>query len=103
MGVSVVPGQIRTAAGKIDEAATGAGAHQPGDDIGAVSGALAGSGSAEAATSLETGWNTRFRIWRTEAEAHAKALRSAADNWSTQDEQAAAAYRRLVHRTGGVL
>ena len=101
MGVSVVPGQIRTAAGKIDEAATGAGAHKPGDDISATPGALPGSQSAGAATSLESGWNTRFTSWKTDAEAHARTLRSAADNWSAKDEQASAAYRRLLRRTGG--
>ena len=101
MGVSVVPGQIRTAAGKIDEAAQGATSHKPGDDIGAVSGALPGSQSAGAATSLVSGWNKRFKSWVTDSEANAKALRSAADNWSEKDELATAAYRRLMRRTGG--
>lgn len=98
-----VPADLRTAAGKMGQAATSAHSHRPGDDVGGVADALPGGASAGAAKALEGGWNARFKSWQTDAENQATAMTSAADNWSSEDDQATARHRQLMRRTGGML
>jgi hypothetical protein len=100
MGVSVVPGEIRSAAGKMEDAATGVRGNVP-TDVSGIADALPGSESAGAAGTLGTTWQTRFRGWAKRVDTHVAGMRSAADDWASTDHTNAARMEKLARE--GVL
>lgn len=100
MTVSVVPQEIRTAAGKMDACVSTVRSHVP-TEVGGIADALPGSQSAGAASTLHTTWGSRFRGWANDAEAHASGLRTSADNWTDTDLSVRARQERLARE--GVL
>jgi hypothetical protein len=53
-----------------------------------VPGALPGSRSAQAATTLANAWQTRIKGWSTEADAHGRNMNTAADYYAANEEAA---------------
>jgi hypothetical protein len=100
MGVSVVPGKIRTAAGKINEAATESRNHKP-DEIGGVADALPSSTSGPLASTLATTWGKRFGEWATAAADHATSMQTAADSWADTDVASRARAERQARMMDG--
>jgi hypothetical protein len=100
MGVEVVPDQIRDAAAKMDAAASGVRSNAP-TDIDGVAGALPGSQSAGAATTLASTWKSRFNGWARRTDAHVTGMREAADTWASTDHTNAARMEKMARE--GVL
>ncbi|MRJ76601.1 hypothetical protein GEV29_08645 [Aeromicrobium sp. SMF47] len=91
--IEVVTAELRTAAGKVGEAAESVGAVTPGTAVGRISTALPGSDSASAARTCSTSWTRRLEDWVTAAEAQKSRLASSAENYDGAD---AAAYNRMT-------
>jgi len=100
MGVSAVPGEIRSAAGKMEAAATGVRGNIP-TDVSGVADALPDSQSGGAASSLSSTWQSRFSGWARRTDTHVTGMRDAADSWDTTDHTNAARLEKLARE--GVL
>lgn len=93
--VHAVPDAIRRAAGSVDAAAAGVGAHVP-SELNEVGEALPGSLSAGTAGELASTLRARFRAWERRAENHASAMRGSAQAWNDTDALAATVHRGLA-------
>ena len=100
MGVKVVPEEIRSAAGKMEAAASGVRNHCP-TEVSGVSDALPGSQSATAASTLGTTWQGRFRGWARRTDELATSMRAAAGTWDSTDHTNAARLEKMARE--GVL
>ncbi len=92
----IKPGEVRAAAGTIEQAARTVRRHIP-DEVGQIGSALAGSASAAAGSGLATAWADAYLRWSTDADTHAQSMRAAADAWTSTDEAATA---RFASRLG---
>lgn len=84
----------------MEAAASGVRSHCP-TEVSGVAGALPGSESAAAASTLGSTWQTRFRGWATRTDAHVKGMREAAQTWDTTDHTNAARLEKMARE--GVL
>ena len=91
--IEVVTAELRTAAGKVGEAADSVGAVTPGATVERVSSALPGSESASKARRCSTSWTRRLEDWVTAAGAQRTRLETSAENYDGAD---AAAYARML-------
>lgn len=91
--IEVVTAELRTAAGKVGEAADSVGAVTPGATVERISSALPGSESAGKARRCSTNWTNRLESWVTAAGAQKSRLASSAENYDGAD---AAAYARMM-------
>lgn len=99
-GFEAVASDIRDAAGQIEAAGEGVKGADPSGRIGDVKGAMAGSDSATAASTLADKWRTRFQDWSDDADSQAQRLRDSANEYDNSDYLADVRLRQQMHRTG---
>ncbi|MDT9593481.1 hypothetical protein RDV89_10420 [Nocardioides zeae] len=92
MTLEMVREAVVDAAGRMDEAAAGAEGTSVGEHVGTVGGALPGSTSGPAATTLGTTWTSEFEAWVRDARDHAETMRTSAANIEEADTVSAAAH-----------
>lgn len=61
-------------------------------EVGQVAGALPGSTSGPAATTLATTWTNSYNAWASSTEQHAQSMRDAADGWDKVDGETATGF-----------
>jgi hypothetical protein len=93
------PAAVRRAASTIEYVGRTVRSNIP-DGVGQIAGALAGSASAGAGSSLAAAWTDAYGRWSVSADSHAQAMRAAADAWSTTDQ---AVVDRFSQRLGGAM
>ncbi|MDN5894172.1 MAG: hypothetical protein L0H93_09110 [Nocardioides sp.] len=84
---AVATPEVRRAAVSMAQAARAVARIHPHDDLDAVTQALPGSRSAEAAAALAAVWEESFANWTKATSAHARALRDGADDYDTAEDQ----------------
>lgn len=96
----VVPADIRKAATKLRQAATGVRGHVP-VEVKQVSDALPSSASAGPAARVSAAWDKRFHNWAKRADAQAHGMDNSAAAWEKTDENNAAKANKQISGLGG--
>lgn len=101
MAIEMVPADMRDAGATMQAAARGAGRASPHQDLDPVPGALPGSRSGPAATTLSRTWLQRFADWKRAAEGFGDDLVAEADAHEQADRRAAARLQSVAAQVPG--